>query len=268
MATHGGKQHAPGANGPGRVALRSLSAAVVVGFSVFAFGFQAPPASQVQSPTGAVDGAAVRVVPPSGNVGPALLDPEIPSPGHAVTGPAAELVAKVPFGRTTVETSPRSVTVGGSSRAQSPGVASSTLRRPGAGFLMAPLEVLNRSSSFGLRHNPLTGEAGEFHWGQDFAAACGTRVYAADSGVVRAAGWHPWGGGNRVEIDHGNGLITTYNHLQSVAVSKGDKVRVGEVIAQVGTTGSSTGCHLHFEVIENGQHADPAKWTLLPITQL
>ena len=131
MATHGGKQHTPGANGPGRVALRSLSAAVVVGFSVFAFGFQAPPASQVQSPAGAIDGAAIRVVPPSGNVGPSLLDPDVPAQGHAVTGPVAELVAKVPFGRITVETSPRSVTVAGKSRAQSPGVASSTLRRPG-----------------------------------------------------------------------------------------------------------------------------------------
>ena len=133
---------------------------------------------------------------------------------------------------------------------------------------MAPLEVLNETSGFGLRVSPLTGTAGEFHWGQDFAAACGTRVYAADAGVVRAVGWHPWGGGNRVEIDHGNGLITTYNHLEGIAVKKGDSVQVGEVIAKVGTTGSSTGCHLHFETIRNGVHANPLEWKLLPIKQL
>jgi hypothetical protein len=147
-------------------------------------------------------------------------------------------------------------------------VASDELKRPPVGSLMAPLEMLNETSGFGLRVSPLTGTAGEFHWGQDFGAACGTRVYAADAGVVRAVGWHPWGGGNRVEIDHGNGLITTYNHLEGIAVKKGDSVQVGEVIAKVGTTGSSTGCHLHFETILNGSHANPLKWTLLPIKQL
>ena len=128
---------------------------------------------------------------------------------------------------------------------------------------MAPLEVLVPTSHFGLRTSPITGSAGEFHWGQDFAAACGTRVFAADAGVVRAVGWHPWGGGNRVEIDHGNGLITTYNHLEGIGVKKGQSVQVGELIAKVGTTGSSTGCHLHFETILNGKHTDPDNWTLL-----
>ncbi|WP_307032753.1 M23 family metallopeptidase [Arthrobacter sp. B3I4] len=146
-------------------------------------------------------------------------------------------------------------------------VASAELKRPAEGFLMAPLESLHESSPFGLRTSPLSGSAGEFHWGQDYAADCGTRVYAADAGVVRAVGWHPWGGGNRVEIDHGNGLITTYNHLEAIAVKKGDSVRVGEVIARVGTTGSSTGCHLHFETILNGVHKDPHDWILIPIKQ-
>ncbi|WP_307030320.1 M23 family metallopeptidase [Arthrobacter globiformis] len=141
--------------------------------------------------------------------------------------------------------------------------ASRTVRRPAAGNLMAPLEVLTPTSHFGLRTSPITGSAGEFHWGQDFSAACGTRVYAADAGVVRAVGWHPWGGGNRVEIDHGNGLITTYNHLESIGVKNGQSVQVGQLIARVGTTGSSTGCHLHFETILNGKHTDPDNWTLL-----
>ncbi|MFP3463058.1 M23 family metallopeptidase, partial [Arthrobacter globiformis] len=260
MANHGGHKHAPRVVGPGRIALRSLSAAVVVGFSVFAFGFQGPAAS-TQQPVG----AAVPIAPPSGVVGPELLDPDTTAPGYPISGSGIAAPAKVPTGRTVSSSTVKAIKTGGTPK--SPGVASTELKRPAAGFLMAPLEVLTPSSPFGLRRSPITGEAGEFHWGQDFSAACGTRVYAADAGVVRAAGWHPWGGGNRVEIDHGNGLITTYNHLQGIAVEKGDHVRVGEIIAEVGTTGSSTGCHLHFEVIKNGQHEDPMKWTLLPIRQ-
>ena len=147
-------------------------------------------------------------------------------------------------------------------------VASRGRARPEAGQLVAPLEILNMSSRYGPRINPLTGAAGEFHWGQDFGSACGTRVYSADSGVARAVGWHPWGGGNRVEIDHGNGIISTYNHLESTAVEQGESVKVGEVIAHVGTTGSSTGCHLHFETIVKGIHTDPSNWELLPLSQL
>ncbi|WP_221451133.1 M23 family metallopeptidase, partial [Arthrobacter sp. AZCC_0090] len=147
-------------------------------------------------------------------------------------------------------------------------VASSSLDRPGAGKLYAPLEVLVRSSPFGFRIDPFTGLPGEFHWGQDFAAPCGTLVYAADAGVVRAVGWHPWGGGNRVEIDHGNGLVTTYNHLQGIAVVNRQPIRVGQVIARVGTTGSSTGCHLHLETHLNGVYTNPMNWTFLPTKQV
>ncbi|WP_306912175.1 M23 family metallopeptidase [Arthrobacter sp. B3I9] len=147
-------------------------------------------------------------------------------------------------------------------------VASLGMARPPFGSLMAPLEKLTPTSAFGPRISPLSGAAGEFHWGQDYSAPCGTRVYVADAGVVRAVGWHPWGGGNRVEIDHQNGLITTYNHLQEIAAKKGESVEVGEVIAKVGTTGSSTGCHLHFETIKSGRHVNPLEWTLLPTKQI
>ncbi|WP_171027507.1 M23 family metallopeptidase [Pseudarthrobacter sp. NamE2] len=139
------------------------------------------------------------------------------------------------------------------------------LQRPAAGTLMSPLANLKETSPFGHRSSPITGTAGEFHTGQDYAGSCGTPVHAADEGTVREVGWHPWGGGNRVEIDHGNGLVTTYNHLQGIAVSKGQKVDAAEIIATVGTTGSSTGCHLHFETILNGQHTDPHKWRLVPL---
>ncbi len=137
--------------------------------------------------------------------------------------------------------------------------------RPGPGTLMSPLGTLSPSSPFGERINPLTGEAGEFHYGLDFAAPCGTSVHAADAGTVRAVGWHPWGGGNRVEIDHGNGLITTYNHLEGISVEAGATVEVSEILATVGSTGSSTGCHLHFETIRDGSHVDPRGWTLTPL---
>lgn len=147
-------------------------------------------------------------------------------------------------------------------------VGSTGFGRPPAGFLMAPLTLLNASSPFGFRVSPLSGAAGDFHLGQDYAAPCGTGVYAADAGLVRAAGWHPWGGGNRVEIDHGNGLITTYNHLEAIAVHTGEEINAGQILGRVGSTGSSTGCHLHFETILDGRHTSPMKWALMPARPL
>jgi len=234
--------------GPGRIALRSLSAAVVVGFSVFAFGFQGPAAS-IQQPVG----AAVPIAPPTGVVGPELLDPDTAAPAYPITGSGIAAPAKAPTGRTVSSSTVKATKTG---TPKSPGVASSALRRPAAGFLMAPLEVLTPSSPFGQRRSPITGELGEFHWGQDFAAACGTRVYAADAGVVRAAGWHPWGGGNRVEIDHGNGLITTYNHLQGIAVEKGDHVKVGDGTLVNGRSFETDGSCEAFTVHDPDAHQD------------
>jgi hypothetical protein len=194
-------------------------------------------------------------------VGPGTLDPDVAASTGTPSAFTADALALVAFSRSTVQTTSKE---GGGELT----VASATLKRPPLGSLMAPLETLAESSAFGLRTSPLTGAPHEFHWGQDYAAPCGTRVYSADAGVVRAVGWHPWGGGNRVEIDHGNGLITTYNHLEAIAVQKGDSVRVDEVIARVGTTGSSTGCHLHFETILNGSHSDPHNWAMLPTRQV
>ncbi|WP_138444932.1 M23 family metallopeptidase [Sinomonas susongensis] len=146
-------------------------------------------------------------------------------------------------------------------------VASADLPRPVKGQLYAPLEALVPTSPFGYRINPLTGLPGEFHWGQDFGAGEGTRVYAADAGVVQAAGWHPWGGGNRVEVNHGNGLVTTYNHMHACAVKAGDSVQPSQVVGLVGHTGSATGSHLHFETHLNGVYEDPMKWTFIGIKQ-
>lgn len=118
--------------------------------------------------------------------------------------------------------------------------------------------VLN--SPFGYRANPLTGAAGELHTGQDFAAGCGTEVFSAGKGTVIEAGFSPYGGGNRIVIDHGNGLQTTYNHLETIGVRINQAVEAGVRIGIAGTTGNSTGCHLHFEVVVNGQTVDPSAW--------
>lgn len=128
------------------------------------------------------------------------------------------------------------------------------------GTLGAPLDTLTTASPFGYRVNPITGGLGEFHRGQDFVAQCGTQVHAAAAGKVTFAGWHPYGGGNRIVVDHGNGLETTYNHLSSFNVQVGQTVNRGDVIALSGTTGASTGCHLHFEVMVNGDVVDPLGW--------
>ncbi|GAB3541924.1 hypothetical protein GCM10027403_33970 [Arthrobacter tecti] len=127
------------------------------------------------------------------------------------------------------------------------------------GSLSAPLDNVQLSSPFGNRISPITG-AGELHTGQDMSEACGTAVKAAASGTVTFAGWHAYGGGNRVVVEHGNGLKTTYNHLSVMDVTVGQEVLRGQSIARVGSTGASTGCHLHFEVMIDGENVDPLGW--------
>lgn len=128
------------------------------------------------------------------------------------------------------------------------------------GTLDMPVPASNMTSSFGYRTSPITGFVGEMHTGQDFGIACGTEVAAAAEGVVKEAGWHPFGGGNRIVVDHGGGLETTYNHLSSIAVSAGQSVARGQTVGISGTTGASTGCHLHFEVVVSGKTVDPLGW--------
>lgn len=136
----------------------------------------------------------------------------------------------------------------------------SITRAASSGSLGAPLDQMKTASPFGYRVSPITGGSGEFHRGQDYSAQCGTAVHAAASGTVTFTGWHPYGGGNRVVIDHGNGLETTYNHLSSSSVKVGQQVSRGDAVALSGTTGASTGCHLHFEVMVNGEVVDPTGW--------
>jgi murein DD-endopeptidase MepM/ murein hydrolase activator NlpD len=114
------------------------------------------------------------------------------------------------------------------------------------------------SSNFGYRIDPFTGQ-NSMHEGIDFPAETGTPIVAAASGKVVFAEWHP-AYGKMVEIDHGNGLVSRYAHTSSVFVKEGDLVVRGQRIATVGSTGRSTGPHLHFEVRLNGVPQNPARF--------
>lgn len=132
-----------------------------------------------------------------------------------------------------------------------PGPSSGVLLRPVSGAVTSP---------YGMRTHPITGDR-SMHDGVDFGSACGTPILAPADGTVVEQYFHAvWG--NRVVIDHGfrggAGLATISNHLSGYAVSPGERVREGQVIGYVGTTGWSTGCHLHFTVLRNGTAVDPS----------
>ena len=114
------------------------------------------------------------------------------------------------------------------------------------------------SSRFGERIHPITGEL-KNHNGMDIASNMGTTVYAADGGRVVLAEWYG-GYGNCIMIEHGNGYKTLYGHLSVISVKNGQTVNQGDAIGQVGSTGNSTGPHLHFEVYLNGGRIDPEQF--------
>lgn len=120
----------------------------------------------------------------------------------------------------------------------------------------APVNYPALSSSFGWRQNPVTGRYA-MHEGLDFAAPRGAPIYAASGGVVTEARYVP-GYGKMVQINHGNGLVTRYAHASSITTKLGDVVEKGQMIARVGSTGRSTGPHLHFEVRMADQPLDPS----------
>jgi murein DD-endopeptidase MepM/ murein hydrolase activator NlpD len=113
-------------------------------------------------------------------------------------------------------------------------------------------------SPFGWRIDPLNGRSA-LHTGLDFPSEPGTPILAAAGGVVVTQEYHQ-AYGNMVEVDHGNDLVTRYAHASRVFVKKGDLVKRGQKIAEVGTTGRSTGPHLHFEVLVQGVFQDPQKF--------
>lgn len=124
----------------------------------------------------------------------------------------------------------------------------------GSGQLLYPSDS-SITSSFGWRRHPILGYM-RFHAGIDFGASYGSTIRAADSGTVIFAGWYG-GYGYAIVIDHGGGMTTLYGHSSKLYVSTGQAVQRGEAIASVGSTGLSTGPHLHFEVRKNGEPVDP-----------
>lgn len=121
-----------------------------------------------------------------------------------------------------------------------------------------PSPASDITSSFGNRPDPFLGRLA-LHAGIDFRAPTGTRILATAPGTVITAG-KSGGYGNMVEIDHGNGITTRYAHLSTILVNVGDKITTGEAIARSGSTGRSTGPHLHYEVRLNGEAVDPMRF--------
>lgn len=134
---------------------------------------------------------------------------------------------------------------------------------PGAIQLIHPVSSRHITSPYGWRNNP-TGAGTQIHIGQDYAIACGSPVYASADGVVIQSAWAGHSG-MRVTLDHGSSVRTGYSHNSRLIAQVGDRVKQGQIIALSGTTGNSTGCHVHFEVIINGRWNDPRNF-LPPIS--
>ncbi|MFM5953618.1 MAG: M23 family metallopeptidase [Novosphingobium sp.] len=132
-------------------------------------------------------------------------------------------------------------------------------RLPGVAVMPGRLPLVSAAltSTFGLRRHPIYGDL-RAHRGVDLAAPMGTPVYASAAGYVESAGWSG-GYGIMVAIEHPGGMETRYGHLSRTAVSPGQAVAAGSLIGYVGSTGDSTGPHLHYEVRINGQAVDPLR---------
>ncbi len=117
---------------------------------------------------------------------------------------------------------------------------------------------IDLSSTFGVRVDPFL-HIPAMHTGIDFRGDLGDPIHATAAGTVTAAGWSG-GYGKMVEIDHGNGLSTRYGHLSRIDVTVGDKIRIGQIVGRMGSTGRSTGPHLHYETRIDGEAVDPRKF--------
>ncbi len=175
----------------------------------------------------------------------AILDRSARSVIPDPSGPLPKPVAVDPDA--TPLPAPNSAQVGSTSTA----AGTTTVRAPVAApsSLLWPVPVGSISQYYHAGHLAL-----------DIAAPYGSTVVAAQSGVVTGAGWRTNGGGNVISIDHGNGMITVYNHLGSIWVSPGQIVSAGQAIGGVGCTGMCTGPHVHFEVIVNGVIDNPLRY--------
>lgn len=119
-----------------------------------------------------------------------------------------------------------------------------------------PVKTAAYTSSFGVRSDPFKGGAA-MHAGIDLAGPVGTPIYATADGTVSEAGWNGGGYGNLIKLDHGRGIETRYGHLSSLSVRAGERVKRGQMIGRMGSTGRSTGSHLHYEVRIDGRAVNP-----------
>lgn len=126
-------------------------------------------------------------------------------------------------------------------------------------LIRQPIATARITSGFGVRYHPILGYS-KMHTGVDFAAPIGTPIFASGNGTVLTSGWHS-GYGRRVEIQHANGYVTAYNHMSGFArgINEGVRVRQGQVIGYLGSSGLSTGPHLHYEVMVNSHFVDPMR---------
>ena len=132
-------------------------------------------------------------------------------------------------------------------------------------FPLKEEEITYISSYFGYRPDPIY-KIEKFHSGIDFSAALGTEAYATGDGVVADVESNEWGYGNMVTVDHGYGYKTRYAHLQKPAVRKGQKVKRGQLVGFIGSTGKATGVHLHYEVLKNDVQIDPINFFYSDLT--
>jgi murein DD-endopeptidase MepM/ murein hydrolase activator NlpD len=164
--------------------------------------------------------------------------PFVPAKGPLGVSTFDRQLYRIKLARTQVERLSRTLTV-------------VPIRKP----MMGDLEM---TSGFGVRNDPFL-RSPAMHTGLDFRAETGDPARATAAGTVTIAGWNA-GYGKMVEVDHGNGLATRYAHLSAIDVSVGDPIRIGQVVGKVGSTGRSTGPHLHYETRIDGDPVDPQKF--------
>ena len=184
--------------------------------------------------------------------GQELRIPPVPGAGRTVKeGDTLESIAK------RFKVNPEVIVIANELQPGAPLVAGTYLFVPGG---QLPIPERTPGLATGLLRWPARGWISAYyttgHPGIDIAAAHGVPIYAADGGVVRSAGWNG-GYGNQVVIDHRNGFVTTYSHLSRYFFGAGQLVAKGSMIGHNGSTGNSTGPHLHFEVIRNGYYVNP-----------
>lgn len=214
------------------VALPEVSASVA----------QAPAAADAAAPAG--DGAAAAAAPAEGEDAAAA-----PAEGEGAAASAARtsLAVQAPSGESATGL-----------QVDVPDPELAELYAESAGSSSGYIKPVDApiTSGYGVRIHPVLGYR-KGHEGTDFGAACGTPVHVAQAGTVVAVEYNS-ASGNRVKVDHGDGVITGYYHLQDFAVAEGDVVAQGDVIGSVGSTGRSTGCHLHFAKMDaSGTYSDP-----------